>query len=290
MEKSTTSTFVYKRRGFMGRISEGFRFLEHHFRLLLRISALVAVPSALLLALVLVVFRTDIALTFLSADEAGQWFWGLVFVIALAGCVCWNGLMYTVFQQYVSLGYVPSLAYRAWAGRLSGNLWRVFLYVLFIGFVQLVFMALLYMCYMVSVYLAVFLLFVWLFCMVPLAVMPYYYMIDRIPLWFAFLKSYRRGVPLWGGIFGLLVLTGIFYGVVVFIGNLPLLIIQAVNYFATLGQIQGEVIDLPGYYVVLAGFLIALGMVVNFCAVWMVRAPLFYQYVSLVADEQAEEG
>ncbi len=301
MENIEQLSAFYKRRGFTGRLFGGYVFLEKNFRTILRTSSFVLIPYAVLMAIGLVWLSDSLQKVAASADVAalaatpGVWadfIWpvalrGLIcFVIMLAGMCFWQALVFGMFRKYVELGYIPSLKITAWYSWMSRDIWRYFLYALFVIFFWVVIESIGYMLAIINTWLVLVMLPVMLYCGVIFLLFPYFYMIERETLWDAFLHAFRKGTPVWGTTFSIGLVTGIIVGILVIVCSMPMYITVMIDNLVAKGTADGNVADLPSYYVALKVVCYALYMYAVSLGLLCIEAPLLFHYASVVASDK----
>ena len=294
------STF-YKRRGFSGRLSGGYKFLEKNFQTILRVGSFILVPYAVILAFAMTWLMdivqqmeatADVTALMASPGVLTDFYSSLALrllvcgVVALLGTCCWKALVFGIFRKYVDLGYVPSMKLGSWWSWMQRDVWRYFLYALFILFFWLIVAAIFYMLITLTPWLGLLLIPVLLYCGVIFKLFPYYYMVERESLWDAFLHAFRKGTPNWGSTFAIVVLAGIITGVFCFIYSLPTSITWLVDGMVARGNVDGVAADLPGYYVGLKVAFWAISLYASALATLLTDAPMLFQYGTLMSGEK----
>lgn len=295
------STF-YKHRGFTGRLSEGYMFLEKNFRNILRVGSLVLIPYAIVQALSLtwllagvqnLIARMNVASAVTAGGLLGEELLPIVgsmlvaLLVFLVGISSWKAFMFGMFRKYIELGYVPTMRLGAWCSWVQRDVWRYFLYMLFVLFFWAIVAALSYMLLSLTAWLMLLVLPVALYCIVVLALFPYFYMIEREPLWNAFLHAFRKGTPAWGATFAIVVLTGIIACAFSTICSIPMSVTVMVDNLVTRGTLDGAQADLPVYYTGLKVLFGALSIYVNMFMAILIGAPLLFHYASLASQDKA---
>ncbi len=301
MENIEQLSAFYKRRGFIGRLFGGYVLLEKNFRTLLRAGSFVLVPYAVLMAIGLVwlsdTMRDAASSTNMAAWMTGKGDWAAVVwpvvmpaaaccLVFLVGMCVWQALMFGMFRKYIELGFVPSLKMKAWFSWMGRDVWRYFLYILFTMFFWMVVAAILYMFVTINRWLGLVMLPVMLYFAVTLILFPYFYMIERETLWDAFLHAFRRGTPVWGTTFSIRLFTCIIVGIFTLICSMPMCITMIVDNQVVWSVMDGNVPDLPSYYVFLKVGCYAIYLYANALGMIFIEAPMLFHYASVILPEK----
>ena len=293
------STF-YKHRGFTGRLSEGYLFLEKNFRNILCVGSLVLIPYAFVQALSLVwvldgvqnlLARMGTAPS-MAANELDN-LWGvsgsmlIAFLVYLVGMSFWKAFMFGMFRKHMELGYVPSMRLGAWCSWAGRDVWRYFLYTLFVLFFWVIVAALSYMLLTLTAWLMLLVVPAALYCQVVFALFPYFYMIERESLWDAFLHAFRKVTPTWGATFAIVVLTGIIAYAFSVVCSIPVSATVIVDNLVAKEALEGVRADLPVYYTGLKVIFWALSIYASMFVGILIGAPLLFHYASLVSQDKA---
>ena len=117
------STF-YKRRGFSGRLSGGYKFLEKNFQTILRVGSFILVPYAVILAFAMTWLMdivqqmeatADVTALMASPGVLTDFYSSLALrllvcgVVALLGTCCWKALVFGIFRKYSGLRHLPQV-------------------------------------------------------------------------------------------------------------------------------------------------------------------------------------
>lgn len=296
MENIEQLSAFYKLRGFIGRLSAGYSLLEKNCHTLLCTGVVVLISFAVVMSAAMIWFADclqrvcilgfpfDSNVGMFSSIGSSIWLPLMICVVLLlSGISIWQSLLYGMFRKYIHLGYIPKMNISAWFEWTKRDIWRYSLYILFISCFWALILVVFYMLASLSAWFWLLLIPIWLYCGVEFALIPYFYMIERLSLWDSFLISFRKGTSAWGAAFTILLLTYLIAGVFSIIFSLPMGITVLSDYFATIGMINGEMVDLPFYYTgikFLFGVISVLGILFSFV---IVQVSMLFQFASLVA-------
>ncbi len=131
-----------------------------------------------------------------------------------------------------------------------------------------------------------------MFIVIILAVLPLYYISVRYlcdenaRFWIDFPKTYMIGVRHMGFIFLITLLLSIITGILILIIGMPLFILQAANTASLLGELSGDPVTLPKYFIFMVGITT---FVVTFIASYIQMFPwiaYFFMYGSIEKQEE----
>ncbi len=300
MEQQIQASAFYKSRGFSGRMSESFKFLEKNLKQILQVSIIGLLPFCALSAYVQTMLPQILAVDMVVIG------WGLALVcLNLLTSLYFHSFIYAMLQKYAELDYVPTLKLKDWWSLVKKKLGRVFLYNVFISILVMVCIAVVMIPFIISMSgmsaqsetpvafpmwgvitsLVLFLLLV--VGVVPLCLLPSFYLLTPASLMGSFVRSYKIGLPHWGALFGMLLLTLIFAGIMSTVGGLPYYITVMIDRLVVLTD--GGASGLPFYYNGLRWVLALLMEVVAYYATLLLIVPMAFQYASLVVMKQEKE-
>lgn len=292
MENIEQLSAFYKYRGFSGRLADGFSFFTKNFKTVMVTSAFILVPLTVVLAIVAGLFFPLGMGTATAGSALSTSYWvvqALIVVLLLLGVSVWGAALFAMYRQYIDLGYVPSWKAKVWLGYMKCDIWRFFLFVLFLVFIWAVLSSLIAI-------VATRWIWIWLVCLpvlvyldVIFSLIPYYYMIDRMTLWDSILHAFRKGTRSWGTTFGILLFANIVAGFLMLIVSLPCIITVVVDALAARSLAMGGEADLPSYYVALRILCYALCFYASFLGYWLTTGALLFQYASLSARDKEKE-
>ena len=124
---------------------------------------------------------------------------------------------------------------------------------------------------------------VMLYCAVIFLLFPYFYMIERETLWDAFLHAFRKGTPTWGTTFSIGLVAGIIVGVFTLICSMPMYVTVLIDNLVAKSIIDGNVPELPFYYVALKILCYAIYV---YAGMVFVESPLLFHYASVVSPDK----
>lgn len=301
MDEQLQTSALYKSRGFSGRLSESFKFLEKNFKKIFKISIFGLIPIGVLSALTV----TFLPLQKMDGLMVLVWFF-LMICCSLLASLYFHSFIYAMLEKYGELGYVPSMKLKAWWPLMKKKMGRVFLCDLFLGIffgvsLMIVFIPLILSS--VSMFtasptaslpvwgplLSLFLFLVFVFVAIPLFLMPNFYLLGSESLMSSFTQSYKLGVPHWGSMFGIALFTLILYFVAGILGGLPYYVTELIDYLIALAAEDGNVVTLPFYYLTMRMTFAFLMAIIGYYASLMVVVPMAFQYASLVTIKK-EKG
>lgn len=295
MENIEQLSAFYKYRGFSGRLVDGFSFFAKNFKTIFTTSAFILIPFVFLLAVVVGVFFPLGNLGMLSAGAAATtgaslWVPQAVFLLLVLICTSvWGAVLFAMYRKYIELGYVPTWKTGVWLGYMKRDIWRFFLFVLFLAFFWGILSS-------VITIVAIHWVWIWLVCLpvlvyldVVFSLIPYYYMIDRMTLWDSILHAFRKGTRSWGTTFSILLFANIVAGFLLFVSSLPCILTIVVDVVASQSLASGGEAALPSYYVVLRIICYALCFYGSFLCYLFTTGALLFQYASISAHDKEKQ-
>lgn len=297
MENIENLSAFYKHRGLTGRLMSGYNLLEKNIKAILGASIAILLPYAVIMALVMVWLtgnipyispNIDFLLQFSNSSLSGLLFSQvlLCLLLFLIGISIWNAVLYGMFHKYSELGCIPSMKIGAWVSLVKHDIWRYMLYVIFVFFFWLIIGAIFYMLASLTVWLWLLLIPVGLYCGVVLSLFPYFYMMEHVSLWDAFIISFRKGTRVWGSTFAIVVLMTLIFDVLGAVCSLPLFVSLIVDNMAAANIVSGEIIDLPSYYIVLKIIAWILCIYGGMLLLLLLKSSLLFQYSSLMSKDK----
>lgn len=301
MDEQLQTSSLYKSRGFSGRLSESFKFLEKNFKQIFKVSILGLIPIGVLSALTMTFF----SIQQMEGPMAIVWL-SLMVCFSLVASLYFHSFVYAMLEKYGELGYVPSMKLKAWWPLMKKKMGRVFLCDLFMGVFVVVCLLIVYIPFLVSaasafsspvpvpfpvwgIALSLILFFVFIFIAIPLFLMPNFYLLGSQSLMGSFTQSYKLGVPHWGSMFGIALLTLILTIIGEMLGALPYYITVLVDYLIALAAEDGNTVTLPFYYVSMRVTFAFLASVIAYYASLLIVVPMAFQYASLVTMRKEKE-
>ena len=109
MDEQLQTSSLYKSRGFSGRLSESFKFLEKNFKQIFKVSILGLIPIGVLSALTMTFF----SIQQMEGPMAIVWL-SLMVCFSLVASLYFHSFVYAMLEKYGELGYVPSMKLKAW--------------------------------------------------------------------------------------------------------------------------------------------------------------------------------
>lgn len=119
--------------------------------------------------------------------------------------------------------------------------------------------------------------------------MPNFYLLGSQSLMGSFTQSYKLGVPHWGSMFGIALLTLILTIIGEMLGALPYYITVLVDYLIALAAEDGNTVTLPFYYVSMRVTFAFLASVIAYYASLLIVVPMAFQYASLITMRKEKE-
>ncbi len=301
MNEQFQTSVLYKSRGFSGRLSESFKFLERNFKQIFKISILGLIPVGTLSAFTLTFMPVQ------SMDGMLVLVWLLIMlVLSLAASLYFHSFIYAMLEKYGELGYVPSMKFKAWWPLMKKKMGRVLLCNLFLGIFSVVCLLVVFIPYILSTasiaessvpvsvplwgpLLSLLFFIVFFFVFIPLLLMPNFYLLGRESLMGSFTQSFKLGIPHWGSMFGIALLAFILSFIAEILGGLPFYVTELVNYLIALSAEDGNMVTLPSYYVMMRVAFAFLMSVIGYYASLIVLVPMAFQYASLVTMKKEKE-
>jgi len=301
MDEQLQTSFLYKSRGFSGCLSESFKFLEKNFKQIFKISIFGLVPVGILSALTM----TFLPIQKMDGWMVGVWFF-LMMAFSLVASLYFHSLAYAMLEKYGEVGYVPSMKLKAWWPLMKKKMSRILLYDLFLAAFVVICLSVVFVPFVISVTpvaeapvaesfpvwgvaLSLLLFFGFVFVVVPLLLMPNFYLLGSESLKGAFTQSYKLGVPYWGSVFGIALFTFILAFIGEMLLGLPYYITELINYLVALSAGEGNMVTLPFYYLSLRIIFAFLASVATYYASLLIVVPMAFQYASLVTMKKEKE-
>lgn len=301
MDELLQTSSLYKSRGFSGRLSESFKFLEKNFKQIFRISIYGLIPICVLSSLLVTFFplqTMDGSMAFVTLF--------LLLCFSLAASLSFHSYIYAMLEKYGEVGYVPVMKLKGWWPLMKKKMGRVLLFDLFMGIFVSVCLSIVMIPWLMSsvsmltgaepasaslwgIILSLILFLIFIFALIPLCLMPGFYMLGSKSLMKSFTLSYKIGVPHWGSVFGIGLLTSILLLIVSVLGSLPYYITEMIDYLVALASQDGEEATLPFYYQLLRFLFAFLSAVISYYASLLLVVPMAFQYASLVTMDKEKE-
>ncbi len=170
MDEQLQSTVLYKSRGFSGRLSEGFKFLEKNFKQIFKISIIGLLPVSMLSALTMVFnknlnqkykknkkkkkpvsFLSALTMVFLPVHLLDGmmvvvWFL-LMIVFALLASLYFDSFIFSMLEKYGEVGFVPVMKLKGWWPLMKTKLTRVLLCDVVVGIFMAISLLIIFMPY-----------------------------------------------------------------------------------------------------------------------------------------------
>ncbi|WP_455591364.1 hypothetical protein [Bacteroides sp.] len=272
---------LYVQRSFSDKLTAAFSFFNENWKLLVKYCAYFLLPVSILQSLFMNKFigaAGNLSVLDLEGKASFMMSYGLlIFFSALGGLIL------------CSLVYALMIIYNEREERLQGLtmaelkpvlfrcMGRLFIMGLFIAGVSILVIAVIGILASVSLWTLLLTIPFLIICLVPLALFFPIYLLEKIDIWAAFIKSFRLGFATWAGIFGISFVMGFIANVLQGVASIPWYIMFGIGVVLSDGNVQEAMNNSVG-----AGFLIYLfGVLMCFGAYISMALPILgiiYQY------------
>lgn len=297
MENQSTKIILFKDRSLAGRLSASLEFVEKNFKVLLKFCSIFILPIALIISFTYVYLGDPSVrlgdIRHLTPDIYGYIaYLFFVFLIYVFGLICLTSMVYTLLKEYSARESLANITFGEIKELFIANIKRFIVLCLVITLLYIPFIGLAVLCAVFSLWTLFISIPILIYLCIPVRYMQAIYLFEEISMKDAIKKGFVLGTANWGGTFLVLLLSSIFALIVQGVVSLPFAIGKLIQAQAFNSVLDGNLANLPSYFIVLMFFLGSIAYFATYLAQIYVEIAMMFQYFSVTqkaADKKAVE-
>lgn len=242
MDTLKTKIALYVQRSFGDKLTAAFTFFNENWKLLIKYCAYFLLPVCILQALFMNKFMGIISEISTFNDEVNISFlisYGLLIFFSVLGGFILCSLVYALVIIYnereerlqgLTMAELKPVLFRCMG--------RLFIMGLFITGITLFVVAIVGILVAASPWTLLLTIPLLIICFIPLALFIPIYLLEKIDIWSAFIKSLRLGFATWGGVFGISFVMGFIANMLQGVASIPWYIMFMIGIVMSNGEVQ----------------------------------------------------